>query len=71
MIKLLFFCFWVTNSRLKKKIHLSYLLDGCIFIFSHYKHEADKWKKFLKYYSLNVGEPLEIDTTPQISKNLL
>ena len=27
-------------------------------------------KKFLKYYSLNVREPFEIDTTPYISKNL-
>ena len=25
-------------------------------------------KKFLKYYSLNVREPLEIDTTPKISQ---
>ena len=22
-------------------------------------------EKFIKYYNLNVGEPLEIDTTPQ------
>ena len=28
-------------------------------------------KKFLKSYSLNAREPLEIDTTPYISKNLL
>ena len=28
-------------------------------------------KKILKYYSLNVLELLEIDTTPYISKNLL
>ena len=28
-------------------------------------------KKSFKYYSSNVHERLEIDTTPQISKNLL
>ena len=37
--------------------------------------ELRKWswymKKMLKYYNFNVREPLEIDTTPQISKNLL
>ena len=38
---------------------------------SSYKREVDKWKNFLKYDSFNPGEPLQIDTTPQISKNLL
>ena len=28
-------------------------------------------KKFFEYYSLNVREPLEIDTATWISKNLL
>ena len=36
-------------------------------LFSHilfyYEREVDKGKKFLKYYSLNVREPLEIDTS--------
>ena len=43
-----------------------HLFDGCPFIFSHssYEREVDKWKIILRYYSLNVGEPLEIDTTP-------
>ena len=41
-------------------------MDGCTFIFSYlsYKREVGKWKFFLKYYSFNVREPLEIDTTP-------
>ena len=45
----------------------------CTFIFSFlsYQPEVDKWKKFQKYFYLNVCEPLEIDTTPYISKNLL
>ena len=37
-------------------------------LFSHilfyYEREVDKGKTFLKYYSLNVREPLEIDTSP-------
>ena len=41
------------------------------FSLSSYKREVDKWKNVLKYDSLNAGEPLQIDTTPQISKNLL
>ena len=42
------------------------------FLFSHITNmKLINEKKFLKYYSLYVGEPLEIDTTPQISKNLL
>ena len=46
MFKLLFFRFRVTNSRLKnKKMKLI--------------NEVVKWKKLLKYYSLNVREPLE------------
>ena len=62
MVKLLFFRFQVTNSRLKKKLTLSYQLDRCTFIFSlsNYEREVDK----CIYYGLNVREPLEIDTTP-------
>ena len=66
MIKLLFFHFRVTNSKLKdKKIHFE-LLTRWVHFFSHssYKCEVDDWKEFLKYYSLNIGEPLEIGTTP-------
>ena len=66
MVKLLFFCFRVTNSKLKnKKFHFE-LLDGWFFIFSLSSHEreVDKWKKLFKYYSSNVYEPLEIDITP-------
>ena len=65
MVKLLFFRNRVTNLRLKnKKFHFK--LDGCTFIFSlsSYEREVHEWKKFLKYYSLNVREPLEADTTP-------
>ena len=74
MIKLLFFCFLGTNSRLKnKKFHFespTWWVHFC-FLTSIYEREADKWKLYLKYYSLNVGELLEIDTSPYISKNLL
>ena len=35
-----------------------------IFSLSSYEHEVDKWKKSFKYYSSNVRELLEIDTTP-------
>ena len=67
MVKLLFFCFWVNNSRLQiKKFHFELLTrwDILIFSLSSYKREVDKWKKFLKYYNLTVSEPLEIGTTP-------
>ena len=42
-------------------------LDRCIFILSlsSYEREVDKWERFLKYYSLNLGEPLKINTTPR------
>ena len=39
------------------------------FLFSHFL--VTNVKKFLKYYSLNVRKPLEIDTTPEISKILV
>ena len=61
-----FFHVRVTNSKLKnKKIHFKLLTRWVHFFFSlsSYEREIDKWKKFLKYYSLNVREPLEIDTT--------
>ena len=67
MVKLLFFCFWVNNSRLQiKKFHFELLTrwDILIFSLSSYKREVDKWKKFLKYYNLTLSEPLEIGTTP-------
>ena len=41
------------------------------FSLSSYEREVDKLKKSLKYYSPIVREPLEIDTTPWIFKNLL
>ena len=34
-----------------------------MFSLSSFEREVDKWKEFLKNYSLNVREPLEIDTT--------
>ena len=39
-------------------------------LFSHFrvaKMKLTNEKKILKYYSLNVREPLEINTTPKIS----
>ena len=34
-------------------------------LFSHIRlSKVDKWKKLLKYYSLNVRKPLEINTSP-------
>ena len=56
-----------------KKFTSSYSLDGRTFVFSilSYKHEVDKWKKSHKGWSSSVREPLEIYTTPYISKNLL
>ena len=63
MVKLLFFRFRVTNSRLKnEKFHFE-LLTRWLNPLSSYEREADTWKKFLKYYSLNVRERLEIDNT--------
>ena len=66
MVKLLFFRFRVTNSRLKnKKIRFELLARWVHFVFSlsSSENEFDKSKEFLKYYNLNVREPLEIDTT--------
>ena len=65
MVVLLFSCFIVTSSRLKnKEIHFK-LTSEWIFIFSllSYERKVDKWKKSFEYYSSNVCEPLEIDTT--------
>ena len=67
MVKLLIFRFRITNSKLKnKKFHFELLTRWVHFIFllSSCEREVDKRKKFFKYYSLNVREPLEIDTTP-------
>ena len=72
MVKLLFFWFRVTNSRLNnRKFTSSYLPDWCTFIFllSSYKREVAKWKIFLEYYSLNVCGPLEINTTSRFLKS--
>ena len=74
MVKLLFFRFGVTNSRLKNKknsFRVTKSMSALSLSLSSYKREVDKWKNFLKYDSFNPGEPLQIDTTPQISKNLL
>ena len=74
MVKLLFFRFGVTNSRLKNKknsFRVTKSMSALSLSFSSYKREVDKWKNFLKYDSFNPGEPLQIDTTPQISKNFL
>ena len=63
MAKLLIFRFRVTNSKLKKKkLHLQLLT----FIFNFWVTNVNliNEKKFLKYYSLNVRESVEIDTTP-------
>ena len=74
MVKLLFFRFGVTNSRLKNKknsFRVTKSMSALSLSLSSYKREVDKWKNFLKYDSFNPGEPLQIDTTPQISKNFL
>ena len=74
MVKLLFFRFGFTNSRLKNKknsFRVTKSMSALSLSLSSYKREVDKWKNFLKYDSFNPGEPLQIDTTPQISKNLL
>ena len=74
MVKLLFFRFGVTNSRLKNKknsFRVTKSMSALSLSLSSYKREVDKWKNFLKYDSFNPGEPFQIDTTPQISKNLL
>ena len=67
MIKLLFFHFQVTNSRLKnKKLHFGLRTRWVHFYFLNFEsreREVDKSKKFLKYCSLNVRESVEIDTT--------
>ena len=68
MVELLLFSFRVPNSRLKNKKESLRAINsmGALLFFSisSYKRKFDKWKKFLKYYSLNVNEPLEIDTSP-------
>ena len=68
MVKILFFRFLVTNSRLKnKKFHFEVLTSMVALLFSHFRVTNVKLineKKFLKYYSFNVREPLEVDTTP-------
>ena len=69
-----FFCFRVTNLKLKnKKIYFELLTQWGTFTFtlSSYERKVYKWKKSHQYYSSNVHEPLEIDTIPYISKNLL
>ena len=74
MVKLLFFRFGVTNSRLKNKknsFRVTKSMSALSLSLSSYKREVDKWKNFLKYDSFSPGEPLQIDTTPQISKNFL
>ena len=75
MVKLWFFHFRVTNSRLKnKKVKLrvtNSVVKRFISSPSSYQREVDKWKKFVKCYSLNVRERLEIYTTPEISENLV
>ena len=76
VIILLFFRFWVTNSRLKnKKFHFELLTWWVHFYFLTAELRTWRWddksKKSLKYYSLNVREPLEVDTTSEISKNLI
>ena len=67
MVNLLFFTSELLTWGYKIKNFTSgYLLDGKIFMFSllSYEPEVDKWKKFVKCYSFNVREPLEIDTAP-------
>ena len=68
MVKLWFFCFRATKSRLKNKKVKLRVTNSVVKLFisspSSYEREVDKWKKFLKCYSLNVRERLEIDTTP-------
>ena len=67
MIKILFFRFRITISRLKnKKFYFKLLTRWAHYnlSLSSYECQVYKWKRFLKYYGLNVHEPLEIDTTP-------
>ena len=57
MVKLLFFCFRVTNSRLKsKKVYFEFLPRCMCFSFltSSYEREVDKWKTFYRYYSFKM-----------------
>ena len=65
MVKLLFLCFRVTNSRLKNKtFHFELLTRWLNFSsLSIDEHKVDKWKRILKCYSLNLRELLEIDIT--------
>ena len=50
MLKLLFFCFRVSNSRLKNKISLLVTNSLGALLFSHFSYEleVDKSKKFIK-----------------------
>ena len=68
MVKLLlFFRFRVINSRLKDgKFHFELLTRLVNFNFLTFELQTWSWemKKPLKYYSLNVHEPLEINTPP-------
>ena len=66
MVEILFFRFRVTNSRLKnKKFHVKLRTRWVSFYFLTFelRTEVDKWKKNLNI-SLNVREPLEINTAP-------
>ena len=67
MVKVLFFGFWVTNSGLKnKKSNFELLTRWVTFYFFTFELRTwiDKWKKYHKYYSSNIREPLEINTIP-------
>ena len=68
MVKILFLSFRVTDARLKNKKSPPLRVTNSIgaLLFSHIRVTNVKLinEKFIKYYNLNVGEPLEIDTTP-------
>ena len=70
MIKLLGFCFQVTNSRLKMKkplviFHLSNSMGGPLFCHIRVTNvKLINEKESLNVTFLNVVKPLEIDTTP-------
>ena len=56
MVKLLFFRFRVTNSKLRnKKMNFELLIQWVHFCFLT---EAEKLKELLKYYSLDICEPI-------------
>ena len=73
MVKLLFFPFPVTISRLKNKKNSLRVTNfyGWTFIFSlsNYEQEVDKWKQPHKYYCLNFREPL-YSSEPPITASL-